>query len=372
YAGWGAAAKVLQLEARTPELAQTTAAAGTSWLSVDAMAVVKATQALSGELVQDRLLGNLMHVVLEHAGAQTGHLLLVEHDRLVIAAAAHTGSEGVEMSLPSPRTPVRGDELALSIVQYVRRTREHVLLVDASADPAFASDPYLARVQVRSALCLPILRSGALLGVLYLENNWMAGAFTPQRIAVLDLLLAQAAISLEVTTLYADLDRENRERRVIEQGLRESEDRLRQLVDSTQRQLEIIASQREAIRRLSTPIIQVWQGVVMMPLFGSIDHGQAIQMQETLLEAIVRIRVRSAIIDLTGVDIIDTTTAQHIIGLVQAVQMLGARAIIVGIRPDVAQSIVALGVDLAGIVTLSNVHEALLLCMQAPRLRTRG
>jgi anti-anti-sigma factor len=372
YVGWGADAKVLQLEARTPELVQTTAAPGAHWLSVDALAVVKATQALSGELVQDRLLGNLMHIVLEHAGAQTGHLLLVEHDRLVVAAAARTGHEGVEMSLPSPRTPVRGDELALSIVQYVRRTREHVLLVDASADPAFAGDPYLAQVQVRSALCLPILRSGALLGVLYLENNWMTGAFTPQRIAVLDLLLAQAAISLEVTALYADLDRENRERRVVEQGLRESEDRLRQLVDSTQRQLEIIASQREAIRRLSTPIIQVWQGVIMMPLFGTIDQSQASQMQETLLEAIVRTRVRSAIVDLTGVDIVDTATAQHIIGLVQAVQMLGARAIIVGIRPDVAQSIVALGVNLAGIITLSNVHEALLLCMQAPRQRIRS
>jgi anti-anti-sigma factor len=372
YTRWGARAKALQLETRTPELARRPADAAPQWLSIDALAIVKATQTLSGELVQERLLGNLMRVVLEHAGAQTGHLLLLTHDRLVVAAIARTGAQDVELTLPSPHPAVRGDDLALSIVQYVRRTREHVLLADAAADPTFAGDPYLARAHVRSALCLPIVRSGALLGVLYLENNWMTGAFTPQRIAVLDLLLAQAAISLEVTTLYADLDRENRERRAIEQGLRESEERLRRLAEDAQRQLDIIAAQQDAIRQLSTPIIEVWHGVVMMPLFGSIDHAQASQMQETLLEAITRTRARAAILDLTGVGVVDTTTAQHIIGLVHAVQLLGARGIIVGIRPDVAQSIVSLGVDLARIITLSNLREALVLCMQQikPRPRT--
>jgi len=372
YARWGATAKVLQLEARTPELAHEVESAAPQWLSVDALAVVKATQALSGELVQDRLLGNLMHIVLEHAGAQTGHLLLLARDRLLVAASARTGAQGVVLELPAPRPVVRGDLLPLSIAQYVRRTREHVLLADASADPTFAADPYLARAPVRSALCLPIVRSGALLGLIYLENNWMSGAFTPQRIGVLEVVLAQAAVSLEVTTLYADLDRENRERRAVEQGLRESEEQLRRLAADAQSQLDLIAAQQEAIRQLSTPIIEVWHGVLMMPLFGSIDQAQASQMQETLLEGITRTRARAAIIDLTGVEVVDTVTAQHIIGLVHAVQLLGARGIVVGIRPDVAQSIVALGVNLARITTLSNVREALVLCMQTLKPRVRG
>ncbi|MCY1058906.1 AAA family ATPase [Nannocystis sp. SCPEA4] len=476
YARWGASAKLAQLATRVPELGPITPP-GSQWLSVDALAVVKATQALSGELMQDKLLSNLMHIVLEHAGAQNGHLLLLERERLVVAAGARTGDQGVEVTLPEPRPQVGGDGLALSIVQYVRRTREQVLLTDARTSPLFAADPHLAGGQVRSVLCVPIVRAGGLIGVLYLENNWMSGAFTPQRTAVLELLLAQAAISLTVSSLYGDLARENRERKQVEQGLRESEDRMRQLVesagaipweaditvgrityigpqveallghggerftgdatflpgithaddrdalelhltasggearelefrvrgqggeelwlhsiraarqargeahvrrgfffDATARKrteanlrdkLEIIAAQQEAIRQLSTPIIEVWEGVVLMPLFGTIDTGQAMRMQELLLDAIGRLRARFAIIDLTGVEVVDTGTAQHIIGLVRAVQLLGARGIVVGVRPDVASSIISLGVELGRISTLSTLREALLACMQA-------
>src|SRR5689334_15582228 len=105
-----------------------------------------------------------------------------------------------------------------------------------------------------------------------------------------------------------------------------------------------------------------------MPLFGTIDNDRAMQMHERLLETVVRTRARVAILDLTGVGNIDTHTADNIIRLVHSVQLLGARGIIVGIRPDVAQSIVALGVDLSRIRTLSNLREALLLCMQGWRL----
>ncbi|WP_437321734.1 PAS domain-containing protein [Sorangium sp. So ce385] len=135
--------------------------------------------------------------------------------------------------------------------------------------------------------------------------------------------------------------------------------------------LDIIERQQEAIRQLSTPIIEVWEGVITMPVFGSVDERRAEQMMEVLLQAIMRTRCRSAIIDLTGADGIDHRTGDHIVRLVRAVELLGVRGIVVGIRPEVAQTIVSLGVDLSRINTLANLRDALVHCMQGPAPRER-
>ncbi|WP_437948515.1 PAS domain-containing protein [Sorangium sp. So ce296] len=135
--------------------------------------------------------------------------------------------------------------------------------------------------------------------------------------------------------------------------------------------LDIIERQQEAIRQLSTPIIEVWEGVITMPVFGSVDERRAEQMMEVLLQAIMRTRCGSAIIDLTGADGIDHRTGDHIVRLVRAVELLGVRGIVVGIRPEVAQTIVSLGVDLSRIHTLANLRDALVHCMQGPAPRER-
>ena len=135
--------------------------------------------------------------------------------------------------------------------------------------------------------------------------------------------------------------------------------------------LEIIQKQQEEIRTLSTPVIEVWEGVLTMPVFGSIDEHRATQMMDVLLSAVVRTRCRYIIVDVTGVDRVDMSTANHIIRLVQAVKLLGSQGIVVGIRPEVAQTIVSLGVDLSSVVTLANLREALVLCMRATNARAR-
>ncbi|AUX23265.1 uncharacterized protein SOCEGT47_037880 [Sorangium cellulosum] len=127
--------------------------------------------------------------------------------------------------------------------------------------------------------------------------------------------------------------------------------------------LDIIERQQEAIRELSTPIIEVWDGVITMPVFGAVDEHRAEQMMDVLLHAVVRTRCRSAIIDLTGADVIDHRTGDHVMRLVRAVELLGARGIVVGIRAEVAQTIVSLGVDLSRIITLANLRDALVHCM---------
>jgi PAS domain S-box-containing protein len=146
-------------------------------------------------------------------------------------------------------------------------------------------------------------------------------------------------------------------------GLTDITDR-RRMEEDLRDKIAIIERQQEAIRQLSSPIIEVWEGVLTMPVLGTLDSQRAAQMMETLLQEVVRTRSRYTIIDLTGVDSVDTGTADHIIKLIQAVQLLGAHGIIVGIRPDVARTVVLLGVDLARITIRANLREALVFCMQ--------
>jgi anti-anti-sigma factor len=139
--------------------------------------------------------------------------------------------------------------------------------------------------------------------------------------------------------------------------------------ETLRQRAEIIERQQEAIRTLSTPIIEVWNGVLMMPVFGAIEGQRAEQMMEVLLKAVARTRCRHAIIDLTSVKAVDAHTADYIIRLVQAVQLIGAHGIVVGIRPEVAQTMVNIGADLDKIVTMATLRDALILCMKDQRKR---
>lgn len=138
--------------------------------------------------------------------------------------------------------------------------------------------------------------------------------------------------------------------------------------DRTERELreklEVIARQEEAIKALSTPIIEVWDGVLTLPLFGVLDSQRASETMERLLSAVTEKAAAYAIIDLTGVEVVDTSTADHIGKLAKAAELLGARCIITGIRPAVAQTMVQIGIDLTKLVTLSTLREALQRCMR--------
>jgi signal transduction histidine kinase len=203
YARWGADGKVKQLDRLRPDLVERRAFAPTVTLAVgaerlDVLSVVKASQAISGEIVLDSLLRKLITIVLEQAGAQKGYVLLARDGSLVLLAEGLIDEQGTSAvrlldSLPAACSPL----LPASIVAYVGRTRQKVLLPDAAEAPAFCSDAYVVRTRPRSILCLPIIKQQELIGLLYLENNLMVGAFTVEQIEVLELLAAQAAISLE-------------------------------------------------------------------------------------------------------------------------------------------------------------------------------
>jgi rsbT co-antagonist protein RsbR len=129
-------------------------------------------------------------------------------------------------------------------------------------------------------------------------------------------------------------------------------------------QLDLVQRQERVIRDLSTPIIEVWSRVLTVPMVGVIDSSRTAEVMDSLLEAVVRARARFAILDLTGVEAVDTKTAAYLIDLVRAIRLLGAEGIITGIRPTVAQTVVALGLDLGSIITLSNLRAGLRHCIQ--------
>src|SRR5712664_547127 len=238
YLRWGASGKVRQLEQSHPFLRDPPASPGRTTTTsapveqLDLAAVVETSQAVSGEIVLDRLIHRLLTVAVEHAGATRGLLILPSGDQQRIEAEATTDRDSVAVQLR--QAAPTSTELPESVLRYVLRTQHSVILDDASADDHFSGDEYVRRNASRSILCLPLLKQqGHLIGVLYLENHLASHAFTPARIAVLKLLASQAAISLENARLYSQLRQENSERARAEEELRKSEERWRAVFESS-------------------------------------------------------------------------------------------------------------------------------------------
>jgi predicted ATPase/signal transduction histidine kinase/tRNA A-37 threonylcarbamoyl transferase component Bud32 len=232
YQHWGAQGKVQHLEAQWPHLHssltnENTDTSSTDSTRIDAITVVKAQQAISGEIVLERLVNTLMQAAIENAGAQRGALLLQSGDTLSVAAISSDSASSITV----PSSEAAPSELPWTILSYVRRTREPVLIGDASKPHPFSSDTYLRHGGARSILCLPLMRQEQFSGALYLENDLATNAFTPARMALLGHLASQAAISIENARLYADVQQAKAE-------LRRANDELEQRVEERTRELQ--------------------------------------------------------------------------------------------------------------------------------------
>jgi predicted ATPase/two-component sensor histidine kinase len=209
YRTWGADGKVRQLEQQgltavpagnSASVAMTGGkVAGTPFEHLDVATVVKSSQAVSAQSGLERLLRTLMVILLEHAGAQRGLLLLRRGDTLRIEAEAKATQDAVKVRVKQSRPT--SNELPETLLQFVARTRETVTLDDARAVNQFSTDTYFLNNECRSILCLPLLKRAELIGILYLENNLTSNVFTAERIALLELLGGQAALSLESASL---------------------------------------------------------------------------------------------------------------------------------------------------------------------------
>ncbi|BAY30939.1 serine/threonine protein kinase with two-component sensor domain [Nostoc carneum NIES-2107] len=261
YARWGAKAKIADLEKRYPQLLapilqlthsslstnETILALGSVTLSsshtsssnisdsLDLKAILKASQTLSGEIELEKLLSSLLSIVIENAGADKCVLMLSQEDSLLLQGAMTAGQEPVVLQ----RLPIEdSQDIPLKLIYKVKRNQQTIVLVDVTADSTLANDPYIMRQQPKSILCSPILHQGKLMGILYLENNLAMGAFTSDRVEILNLLCTQAAISLENAKLF----HESQQARLdLEQ---KSLDLQQVLQDLQQAQLQIIQSEK--------------------------------------------------------------------------------------------------------------------------------
>ena len=182
---------------------------------LDLAAAIKVSQAVTGEIVLERLIEMLMRTAVEQAGAERGLLIRPRGVEQWIEAEAKTGGDSVIVQLRDEQAGAA--VLPESMLHYVLRTGETVVLDNAAAQSAFGEDPYIRERQTRSILCLPLINQGKLNGVVYLENDLTGSAFAPARVALLKLLASQAAISLENATLYqALLEREQQFRDYLE------------------------------------------------------------------------------------------------------------------------------------------------------------
>ncbi|RKP55995.1 trifunctional serine/threonine-protein kinase/ATP-binding protein/sensor histidine kinase [Pararobbsia silviterrae] len=224
YRRWGAERKVRHLdeldprlegEARRQDLTSTFVAPVEQ---LDLATVLKVSQAASSEIVREKLIDTLMRTALEHAGAVRGVLVLPGTTEQRIEAVTGSGDDAVTLCVRDAESEDRA--WPESLIEYVLRTRTSIILDDAQAPNPFSEDPYIVEQGARSVLCIPFLHQAKLVGVLYLENNLCSHAFTPTRVAVLKLLASQAAISLENTELYRNLEeREARIRRLVDSNI---------------------------------------------------------------------------------------------------------------------------------------------------------
>ncbi len=168
---------------------------------LDLTSVIKASQVISGEIEIKKLLSRVMDIIIENAGAQKGCLILKSaEDRFCIEAQGHI--DGKDSLLPESIPLANSNLVPESIIQYVARTRESLVIADAIDHHEFATDAYILENHPRSILCAPLIHRNKTSGIVYLENNLTTGAFTTERVEILSLLCSQAAISLENAGMY--------------------------------------------------------------------------------------------------------------------------------------------------------------------------
>ena len=222
YLQWGADGKARQLEELYPQLREhapgTAGTIGAAVEQLDLATVITVSQAVSSEIVPEKLIDTVLRTAMAQAGAERGLLILSNETAPRVEAEATTGGDKVVVRLIDE--PVTAAELPEPVLQYVLRTREILILDDAASQPEFAADPYIRERRARSILCAPLITQAKLIGALYLENNLAPRVFASARVAALKLLASQAAVALENTRLYRELrEREARIRRLVDANI---------------------------------------------------------------------------------------------------------------------------------------------------------
>ncbi len=391
YVQWGALALATRLAERHPELAVGVAGARlpdpadgpistvTQSLGlgavVDVATVVRLGQALATEIELDRVVDQLMRIVLHNAGGRRGLLFLEQQGALHLAAEISVDPDIVRVGLRIPLE--ERPDLPLSVVQYVARTREVVVVGDVSRDPRFAADPALAERRTSSVLCLALMHQRRLSGVLYLENDLAKDAFSPERVQFLEILCSHAVTALENAMLYRHVrevsaalqqsnERLEKDVAARTEDLRETNSKLvRELAEREQAERARAALQEEVIRmqgvmltELSTPLIPITDTIMVMPLIGTLDDRRAQLIMETVLEGRRSTAPRWSSSTSPGSPR-STPPWRARCSPRRALRLLGAQAVLTGVSPAVARTLVGLGVELGSLVICGSLQSGI-------------
>ena len=407
YAHWGAAPKVVALENEATHIwpslrevsrtrgASTTASSSASLATRtllgqtslgslrDAALVVRAAQEIASEIDLPQVVDRLAKLVLENAGADQGLLILARDGELVVEATFRPAGSTLDVGRGQPLEDVQA--CAKSVIHYVTRTLEPVVLDNSRKASRFSDDPYIQEFDPRSILCLPLLHQGRLSGALYLENRMTAGVFDAARVELLTLLSSQAAIAIEIARLientHAANEQVKRANERLEMEVAHRTEELRRVNDSLfdmnqalemelgqRREIEheraalheqVITGQRQRLAELSTPLLPITKDIVVMPLIGTMDTERVEQVLSVALDGAQRLGARVVILDVTGMKHVDTHVAGMLVNVAAALRLLGSETVLTGIAPRIAQTLIALDVDLKSFVTKGTLQSGM-------------
>lgn len=298
-------------------------------------------RAVSSILDPDELIQKVVDLVAERFHLYYVGLYLLDETGKWAVLRAGTGDLDRQAVALGERLEVGGR----SMVGWCVANKQPRIAQDVSADPMYLASPQLP--ETRSELVLPLKMGERVIGALDVESREV-GAFPDDVVTVFQTMADQLAVAIENARTVAEIRRLNED--------------LKSTLDTQARLLE-------TIRELSTPVVPLMRGIILLPLVGNIDTARSLQIMEQLLNGVQQHRAQVAIVDITGVPVVDTSVANSLIRAAQAVNLLGAEVVLVGIRPEVAQTMVTLGVDLSGIATRSDLEIGIEYALE--RLRAR-
>ncbi len=374
WLSWGARARADALAAQLPRYfvpvvqqqgnGQTPTTKGTATVALQGVLLdlgeaMRAAHAISSEILADRVIEQFLRASAASTAVGRAFVIMADGDDLSIAGRLTTKPD-MQLTLSSEPLAATA-QLAASVVRYVARSREVVILGDGDQAGQFIDDPFIRQHRPKSLLCFPLVHQDRLLGVWYAESETL-GDLRRGSVELLRMLASQAASALDNARLYGQL-------RSTSGQLSEKNERLQRELEERERIERERSALQELLLEVSTPLIPISERVIVVPIVGTISERRAGHMLETVLAGVHERRARALIVDVTGLREVDAATLRILLKMASALRLLGVQVILTGVRPDVATTLVGMDVSMKDLVVRSTLQAGIAFAMTAPQGR---